>query len=185
MSSILSILFPWVLPLLSLAAFLLPQTYAALVNVTVDDAHPDPLTGISITYAPLNAWTLDSDCSTCVATPDGSQAYMGTWHDTTYLPEVGTVLSATFQFNGSALYVYCITAQSTSAPDGNSDMLFFLDGEPAGSYEHIAPGEPTYDYNVPVYSNPSIAPGFHTFVLQNGQTGGQASLALLDYIVYS
>ncbi len=27
--------------------------------------------------------------------------------------------------SGSALYVYCITAQSTSAPDGNSDMLFF------------------------------------------------------------
>ncbi len=94
--SVLSIPFPWMFPLLSLAAFFLPQTYAVLVNVTVDDAHPDPLTGISIAYAPPNAWTLDSNCSTCVATPDKSKAYMGTWHDTTYLPQVGTTLSAIY-----------------------------------------------------------------------------------------
>ncbi len=100
MSSIFPTFFLWILPLLSLAVFSLPHTYAVLVNVTVDDAHPDPLTGISIAYAPLNAWTLDSNCSACVATPDRNKTYMGTWHDTSHFPSSGTVPSATFQFNG-------------------------------------------------------------------------------------
>lgn len=90
---------------------------------------------------------------------------------------------------GSAIYVYCIIAQTSPELNGFTDMLFFLDGQPVGSltFDPVIIGQTGYSYNVPVYVNSSIQPGSgsHNFTLQNGRPGGQASLAMLDYIVYS
>lgn len=68
---------------------------AALQNVTVDDA---VLTGAVVPqYLPsASSWNVGNNCSTCLAKPDPSQAYNGTWHDTTFSP--GTAVSQTVEF---------------------------------------------------------------------------------------
>lgn len=82
------------------------------------------------------------------------------------------------------MYVYCIIAHSSTSPDGNSDMVFAIDGQTVGTYKLAPTGQTTYDYNVLVYGNSSISSGLHTLTVQNGEVGGAKSLILLDYIVY-
>ena len=84
-----------------------------------------------------------------------------------------------------AVYVYCIVTRSTVSPDGNSDMTFFIDGEQVGTFVQPPDGDTTYDYNVPVYANTSLAAGPHEIVILNGQPNGNKTLILLDYIVYT
>ncbi len=86
---------------------------------------------------------------------------------------------------GVAVYVYCIIPRSTSAPDGNVDMRFILDGQEVGSYSRPPNGTDTYEYNVPVYVNKSLSAGNHVIELHNGKVGGNQSTVLLDYITYT
>ncbi|KAK0472180.1 hypothetical protein IW261DRAFT_1509424 [Armillaria novae-zelandiae] len=157
---------------------------AKLVNVTVDDNSP------SIFYSPEDGWQ-DSlvPCQGCTARPNSSRAIYGTWHDSTHYADVGsevnTIPNASISFNGTAIYVMCILAQTTTSPTGNSDMSFYIDGNLVGQFIKAAPGESGFEYNVSVYSNSSIPPGQHSFTVQNGQIGGIKSLALLDAFVYS
>ncbi|KAF7794946.1 hypothetical protein EIP86_006089 [Pleurotus ostreatoroseus] len=58
-----------------------------------------------------------------------------------------------------------------------------MDGQNVGPFTRDTTGQNDYEYNVPVYVNQSIPFGNHTFMLQNGHTGGQAALALFDYVV--
>ena len=79
----------------------LPSINGVLVNITVDDTLPDPLTGNTFQYAPIDQWSLGNDCSTCLARPDPSFAKDGTWHDTTYLStSTDEPQTAQIQFNG-------------------------------------------------------------------------------------
>jgi hypothetical protein len=66
-------------------------------------------------------------------------------------------------------------------------MTFFIDGEIVGTFVQApTPGSlPGYQYHVPVYANHSMPATHHTFTLQNGHTGGQGSLVLLDSIMYT
>ncbi|KAF8989610.1 hypothetical protein BDQ17DRAFT_1434321 [Cyathus striatus] len=206
---LLTLFIPGVLTLLS-------STRAVIVNITVDDASSDPLTGFSITYLPLDKWNNGPTCNTCRARADKEEMYNGTWHDSTYfssnslhLPSEGS-LNATFVFNGtflpdirnvykphsyigSAIYIFCAIALSNNIPDngGYTNMTFHIDHEVVGHFEKIpgppASGDETYQYDVLVYSNASMIAGEHKFVLQNGQEGGggNESLTLFDYLVYS
>lgn len=164
---------------------------AILVNVTVDDDGQDPMTGSLIQYGPPGAWSFGQNCTKCLAKPDPSQIYNGTWHDGTYLPnssnpsDVSGVLTATFQFSGTALYVYCILVYAGSSIAFPSDMAFTLDGHDVGIYLQPPSGTATYEYNVPVYVNTSIPNGLHTFTLKNGRDDGQGSVALVDYFIYT
>ena len=99
------------LPILYTLSWLLllcsyPSVVATLVNITVDDSGPDPMTGARIMYAPSDAWAFGQDCTECTARPDPVQAFMQSWHDGTFNPVPGsnndpnTVLTATFQFSG-------------------------------------------------------------------------------------
>ncbi|CAL1696646.1 unnamed protein product [Somion occarium] len=152
---------PWLLHLLPSLLLLCAHPVAAiLVNVTVDDSGPDPITGTQIVYAPPNTWSIGSNCSGCVAHPDPNAVFDRTWHEGTFSPGASNILTATFTFQGSALYVNCILSPNL---DENSDMSFFLDGQFVGSIPY----------------------GNHTFTLQNGRIGGATSLVLLDSIVYS
>jgi len=83
--------------------------------------------------------------------------------------------------------VYCAIAHSSGAPDGNSDMTFFIDGEIVGTFSQppSTGSQPDYQYHVPVYVNYSMPATLHTFALQNGHIGGQESLVLLDSIIYT
>ncbi|KAF8980269.1 hypothetical protein BDQ17DRAFT_1439017 [Cyathus striatus] len=165
---------------------------AILVNVTVDDSLPDPSTGNNITYvASEGEWISGLTCGTCKATINVDRMHAKTWHDSTnfpyYLKPRGPP-NATFTFNGTAIYVFCAIALSTINPIGYSDMRFYIDGEIVGNYTRIPPAIQDYEYNVPVYSNTTLLPGPHIFMLQNGPypaQEGKETLILLDYIVYS
>ena len=83
---------------------------------------------------------------------------------------------------GSAVYVYCIISRF---PTVQTDLTFFIDGRNTGTYSWSADGDESFNYNVLVYSNPSMTAGEHTLEVQNGLVKGRQSLLLLDYIVYS
>ncbi|KAK0470409.1 uncharacterized protein EV420DRAFT_1473466 [Desarmillaria tabescens] len=155
-----------------------------VVNVTINDQSP------SLFYSPEDGWN-DSlkPCPGCTAHPNASKAIYGTWHDSTHYPDVGSELSpmpnVSALFNGTAIYVICILAKTTTSPTGNSDMSFYIDDDLVGQFIQATPGEPGFEYNVTVYSNSSIPVGQHRFTLQNGHIGGNKSLALFDALVYS
>ncbi|KAG7448337.1 uncharacterized protein BT62DRAFT_1074813 [Guyanagaster necrorhizus] len=171
-----------------LLGFLLLESSAQgkLVNVTIDDQSP------SLFYSPDNGWTNSLlQCTGCTAHPNASRAIDGTWHDSTHDADVegqvspNQIYNVSTSFNGTAIYVKCILAETTSSPDGDSDMSFYIDDNLVGQFTKAAPGNPVYDYNVTVYSNTSIPAGQHRFTLQNGHVGGIKSLALFDAFVYS
>ncbi|KAF8987747.1 hypothetical protein BDQ17DRAFT_1334877 [Cyathus striatus] len=187
LTSFLAISGPWLwLPFITSAG-------AVLVNVTVDDSLPDPLTGRLITYLPTTSWKSGVLCTDCSATVDGGNMFDRTWHDGTYFPANSNLpptgpLNATFSFSGTAIYVFCAISLSISSPTGFSNMTFYIDNELVGQFERVPPGlQGDYQYNVSVYSNTSLPAGEHTFMLQNGQfgNGGNKSLTLFDYLVYS
>ena len=62
----------------------LPSVDGALVNITVDDTLPDPLTGNTFQYAPADRWNVGNNCSACSARPDPFSTNAGTWHDASY-----------------------------------------------------------------------------------------------------
>ncbi|KAF5365953.1 hypothetical protein D9758_006725 [Tetrapyrgos nigripes] len=171
--------------------------WTKLVNSTVDDSFQDER-GVKIEYSPSNEWSSGSQCfaengGTCSVQPDVDQLYQHTWHESAFSSQPGengnpnTLLNATMNFNGSALYVFCVLARTQKMPFGNTDMTFYIDRQVVGSYNKPAPANSTgYDYNVLVYANTSLTPGLHTFVLQNGHKNSSSiSEAILDKIVYS
>jgi len=145
-----------------------------------------------VQYTPPALWAQNGQCTTCTANPNINSAFNQTYHDgifnadpqsTTNGPE--TILSLSFAFNGSALYIYCIVPQQTTFPGGGSDMSFYIDGQIMGTYTNLANGTSAFGYNVLVFQNESIPAGIHTFQLNNGYVGGPTSLVIFDKLVYS
>ncbi|GLB36596.1 hypothetical protein LshimejAT787_0308840 [Lyophyllum shimeji] len=172
----------------------LSTSLAVLVNVTIDDTLGDSENGRLITYLPEGAWNLGPTCTSCSATPklDRSGIHNGTWHDgeANQSPhdepnEVEQPLLAIVPFYGSAIYVYCVVANTRSSPDGNTDMTFLIDSQWAGEFIRQPTGDDTFDYNVLVFTNQSLPHTNHTLTIQNGHVGGYKSLVLFDYIVYT
>lgn len=155
------------------------------MNVTIDDQ------STGLIFSPLDAWNNGTSCQSCTARPDASRAIDGTWYDSTFNKDSGSnaypnqVLNVSMSFNGTAIYVICILANTATSPSGNSDMTFYIDNDIVGEFYQIAPGEPGYQYNFTVYSNNSIPDGLHTFKLQNGHVDGIKALVILDSIIYS
>jgi hypothetical protein len=82
------------------ALLLVRSVIAVLVNVTIDDQYGDALTGLLPSYSPSGIWEQGANCSTCTARPNPSQASMGTWHDTTYLPTETEPCVVSLMFSG-------------------------------------------------------------------------------------
>lgn len=91
-----------------------PFALAVLVNVTVDDDAPDPISGSKILYT--QNWNYGPNCSFCATRPDIQQVLMRTWHDATYVYNIsnpvpplstGTPQNATFEFTGKH-YAYLV-----------------------------------------------------------------------------
>jgi len=81
---------------------------------------------------------------------------------------------------------FCALADSSTGPDGDSDMTFFIDGVIRGTFAQTAPGIPNvYQYSVPVFSITSLSPGQHTLTIQNGHVNGIKALTMLDEIIYT
>ncbi|KAE9385799.1 hypothetical protein BT96DRAFT_1006711 [Gymnopus androsaceus JB14] len=140
-----------------------------MANVTIDDSDP------SIIYLPAwNTRNASVPCPTCTANPQADLMFNETWHDNTFYPAPGSSdfanipIMASMLFNGTALYVFCAIAESSTSPDGDSDMSFYIDGELKGTFVEIAPGN-----------------AGHNFTLQGGHVNGFKSLVLLDKMVYT
>ncbi|CDO70906.1 hypothetical protein BN946_scf184829.g14 [Trametes cinnabarina] len=158
---------------------------ANLANFTIDDTFGDEVNGCQFLYEPAEAWNLGQSCAGCTAHPDATRVHNGTWHDGSTQAYSNQLITAAVQFEGVAVYVYCIVTRSSTSPDGNSDMTFSIDGQEVGRFVQPPNGDTTYDYNVPVYVNESLAAGPHQLVILNGQPNGNKSLILLDYVIYT
>ncbi|KAL5507584.1 hypothetical protein ACEPAH_7040 [Sanghuangporus vaninii] len=176
-----------------LSSFLFsPLAHAAPTNVTIDDTNGDAVTGAQITYNPAPVWQAGQSCQNCTAKVDGSQAYDGTWHDASYNPPgglsnsyPGTIISASADFTGTAVYIYCILTSSSSSPNGNTDMTFYVDDQEVGSFSRPSDGDRSYQYNQVVFSWSGLDGSTnHNVRLESGHSGQQA-LVLLDRIVYT
>lgn len=157
---------------------------AKLVNVTLDDRD----TGLI--YTPSGAWADGTDCEACTAKLETDKLVNGSWHESTFQPGDKEPHKVSVSFNGTAIYVDCILAKSTTDPplNGHSDMRFFIDGTLVGRFAQDISNDSTstYEYGTTVYANTSIPAGLHTFRLQNGHTNSTTqSRVLLDAITYS
>jgi len=157
---------------------------ALQVNATIDDQLGDSLSGALPAYVPQNVWTRGDTCTTCFAQPDYQYAFQHTWHDATWEP-LQPELTATVSFTGTAVYAYCILANTYSNSYTTfTNLSFSIDGSQVGTFSHIPDGSSSFLYNTLVYSNTSIPNGTHTFVLR-APTGTNNSLVLFDYVQYT
>jgi hypothetical protein len=106
---------------------------------------------------------------------------------------------------GSALYVYCILANSLPLKSGtHSNFNFTMDGIDAGTFLHSPDSSSDYQYNVPgelhhhmypftllileaVFAQSGLTNTQHTFMLNlvGGPGVDGSSLMLLDYFIYT
>jgi len=160
------------------------RTLGATRNITIDDTRGDLVTGQQILCSPVEAWSFGPTCQACTAKVTPTQnASDGTWHDATHQVG-GPIISASAEFNGSAVYVMCILTRTTVSPDGNTDMTFLLDEEMVGNYSLVPNGSPGYTFNVPVFAREILSPRLHNITILSGLAGNK-SLVLLDSIVYT
>ncbi|KAG8919412.1 hypothetical protein FRC02_001682 [Tulasnella sp. 418] len=133
------------------------------LNTTVDDANP------SIVYLPATgAWTRDGFCAegVCWATPDPSQLYGETWHETTRY-ENSPPFNITLPFNGVAIYVYGVFWDAPTI--ARIDLEFTVDnGYRSGSFlrENRPISKYAFTYNQVVFSADKLFDGEHTLVIK-------------------
>ncbi|ETW87655.1 hypothetical protein HETIRDRAFT_438056, partial [Heterobasidion irregulare TC 32-1] len=137
---------------------------AKLFNITIDDSGKDPVTGALIQYLPnLTFWhPSEQPCSGCTAHPDPTQAFDGTWHDSSFDPAIGNTVTYVYvPFTGTAIYVFGIVAHTSASPNANADQQFLIDSQVVGQFQLQPTGSTVYDYNVPIYVNESLPNGLH------------------------
>ena len=156
---------------------------AANINQTIDDLQ----TGSQApAFAPSGDWATGQTCTTCALHPgivNVSQAFDGTWHDSTYHPgsPPGEI---TATFTGTAVYVFNIIANNFGGITTFTNLTFYIDNELVGSYIHTPTSDANILYRVPVYTNTSLANQEHFLRIVNGG-GPDASLILFDFIAYT
>ena len=179
---------------------------AGLVNRTIDDTYGDIVTKVMVEYT--DNWNVEPGCTGCGVQPESSQAYFGTWHDTTTnVPNKTEPHSATLKFNGTchwlsssakctswqrtrhigtAVWIYCILVNS-AGPEITifTNITFEVDGVLAGTYHHIPDSaQAQYLYNVSVFQKTDMSQQEHVLVMSAMQ-GSEPSLLLFDYAVYT
>ena len=170
---------------LIVCALLATACAAALpTNRTIDDEEGDSVTGLMPQYFPPNGWNVGATCAGCLVHLDPSQTFDGTWHDTTYSPKDLESPSITLRFNGTAVYVYNVLANTVPLTDTLTNISFTLDGTEVGTFVHEPTASTEFDYDIPVYSNPEIPNMEHELVIQAVECG-RPVLILFDYIVYT
>ncbi|KAI0684554.1 hypothetical protein BC835DRAFT_617879 [Cytidiella melzeri] len=95
----------------------------------------------------------------------------------------------TFNFTGSAVYLYALVPQFAAATNTTPtfvNLTYTIDSEPAGQFLHsgspsITPSPTSYLSSVAVLQRSGLSNGPHSLVINVGPD----SVCLLDYIVYS
>ncbi|KAJ2987130.1 hypothetical protein NUW54_g9520 [Trametes sanguinea] len=147
-------------------------------DITVDDSNS------AISYSPADQWSQGISCSDCTIHPDASEAFDGTWHDTTYNPLQSSPMTITFSFTGTAIQVFNILPPVVpSAPTTHTDLTFILDDLVVSSYQADPASGADFQYNVKVFSQDNLVNKAHTLVIQT--TSGIESVVLFDHLVYT
>ncbi|KAJ3482035.1 hypothetical protein NLI96_g7255 [Meripilus lineatus] len=165
---------------------LIPHSLGALYNRTIDDQYGDWDTGSQVQYTPDRAWVQGSSCR---ATPSAQQAHNGTWHSVScsgpppFVPTgVVGAPSFTLSFSGTAIYIFTIAVQPTTA-----EANFTLDGVSRGGYKQtyndISGG---FQYDVPVFGVNNLTAGAHTLTVDlPDYTRVNQTTFVFDYAIYS
>ncbi|EJD01916.1 uncharacterized protein FOMMEDRAFT_147086 [Fomitiporia mediterranea MF3/22] len=167
---------------LPLLATLLPS--AAARNITVDDTYGDEVTGAKPVYSPADVWNPGPGCSTCAIKPDATQAYNGTWHDSTRPPNA-PAYTIEIGFSGYAVSAYFILANNMPAPIvTTTTMSFSIDGNNVGSFDHEPGATSDLQYNVLGFTKDGLSDSPHRLLITS-EAAGKQSLVIFDRIVYS
>ncbi|KAJ8503619.1 hypothetical protein ONZ45_g10713 [Pleurotus djamor] len=148
------------------------------LNVTIDDEYGDLLTGALPSYEQADAWHQGNSCLPCAAKLNSSKTFMQTWHDNT--SNGGKLVSMTFNFTGTALYVYCVIP-----PHSVAGYSFRINNTLVGQYTRQTDEISAYEYQTLVFAKTDLPQGHHTFQFRNGRGPSISSLALFDYAVYT
>ncbi|CAK5267101.1 unnamed protein product [Mycena citricolor] len=162
-----------------LSLILFPLVSAGSTNVTIDDS--------AATYLPASSagkksvWFNQTSCAGCADVPNTSAAFDQTWSAALYLSTLGTPVSASISFSGTAVYVYFIVPNfaAGSGLASSVDTVFLLDGVQVGSFAHQSDGSGNFAYNTLVYQNTSVPAGDHTLLMQT--SGTQPAIMIFDY----
>ncbi|KAG6885300.1 hypothetical protein C0993_003461 [Termitomyces sp. T159_Od127] len=133
----------------------LPLIRAIATNRTIDDTFGDLVTGVKPIYVP-NPWQ-GPECSGCSIKPPTEKAFMQTYSAFTYMEEKMPSMSIQFSFQGTAVYVYFILANSVN--DGvTTETLcdFLLDGKNVSTFHHIPTSSPNFDFNALAFNRTNL-----------------------------
>ncbi|KAJ6582081.1 hypothetical protein B0H19DRAFT_1370229 [Mycena capillaripes] len=144
---------------------------------TIDDTFGDSETREHPVYTPANGFSLNSNCTNCVFHPDPASAFKGTWHDGSQLAGRSPV-SVALSFNGIAISVFCILANTVS------DLAITLDGVPQTPFTFHPDKLDNTDflYHQQVFSTDGLDRGIHKVVITTDNLEG--SLLMFDYANY-
>ncbi|KAF8980268.1 hypothetical protein BDQ17DRAFT_1337834 [Cyathus striatus] len=111
---------------------LLSITKAVIVNITVDDTYPDPLTGQFFNYLPNDSWNNGPTCDTVLQTLTEKRCTM----------EHGTTVQKCY------ICILCHLLSNAVKLIGSTNMTFYIDNEVVGHFERIPGfGSQNYQYN--------------------------------------
>ncbi|KAL5528884.1 hypothetical protein ACEPAG_4858 [Sanghuangporus baumii] len=96
----------------------------------------------------------------------------------------GQLVTASVPFIGIAVYVQVILTGSPNFPVGNSDFTFYIDNDEVGTFQKLADGDTSYQWNQTVFSKNDLSNSLHTLVIEVGRSDNE-SLFLLDSIIYT
>ena len=160
---------------------------AFLVNRTIDDKFGDSISQVAPLYLPSNVrWDQGNTCLGCLVNHtfvDVSRAFDGTWHDSTYSGIGYPEHSITFNFTGTAVYVYHLLANTVPKTTTLTNLSFHIDGALVGLFKHEPDSSSDILYHVLVYANASIPNAEHVMEIRAG--GTDASLMLFDFVEYT
>ncbi|KAI0652611.1 hypothetical protein C8Q79DRAFT_111144 [Trametes meyenii] len=163
------------------------HVYAGFNNITVDD------TSQGIQYSPFDAWSTTNPCNTsrnpCNIVLDGNQVYNRTWHGTAYTPGQASQPSLSFNFSGTAVYVYGVILDRPP-PGGtftlSTNLQVYLDKSLTQSNNQgvwNSSSGPIYQYNALIFQKSDLPSGDHTLQIQ--AVNNDSAIILFDYIVYT
>jgi len=110
------------------------------MNITIDDASSDPLTGSRITYGVTNGiagkWNVGQNCpqARCLAQLDPSQAFNGTWHDSTNATSARDHLPFASGVAVHVMGIFVSGAPESRFSPNNSGLFFWINGTDEGSF---------------------------------------------------
>ncbi|TFK22985.1 hypothetical protein FA15DRAFT_657101 [Coprinopsis marcescibilis] len=151
--------------LLLLMLMIASSVLGALQIRTIDDTYGDSVTGLRPVYSPEGGWA-DNACSHpdsgCALKPNLGEVFNGTYHESTYKPEIGP-LSIRILFEGVSVSIY-FTLVNDEREDiaVNTRCRFILDGVVENTFTHLpARRADRFQYQQLVFSQRNLKNRYH------------------------